>query len=104
MNYRKLGDYSVLSTFFTRHHNSDYMNGAEKAILKNRFFGRKFHSKTLKNDQIEAVGPNFLKHCIRIISSVPIVNTVHDQLEIAIFHVTFAFFVTVIVNSGVIEN
>ena len=26
-------------------------------VLKNLFFGRKFHSKNLRNDQIEAVGP-----------------------------------------------
>ena len=33
---------------------------SEKAILKNGFFGRKFHSKNLKNYQIEVVGPTFL--------------------------------------------
>ena len=27
---------------------------------KNRFFGRKIHSKNLKNDQIEVVGPKCL--------------------------------------------
>ena len=32
----------------------------EKAVLKNRFFGQKFHSKTLKNGRIEVVGPTFL--------------------------------------------
>ena len=31
-----------------------------KAILKNQFFGRKFHSKNLKNDQIVEVGPTFV--------------------------------------------
>ena len=33
---------------------------AGKAILKNRFFGRKCHSINLKNDQIEVVGHKFL--------------------------------------------
>ena len=28
--------------------------------MKNRFFGRKFHSKNLKNHQIEVVGHTFL--------------------------------------------
>ena len=31
-----------------------------KEILKNRFFGRKFHTKSLKNDQIEEVGSKFV--------------------------------------------
>ena len=32
---------------------------AEKAILKNRFFGRKFHSKNLKNDRISDPNQHF---------------------------------------------
>ena len=32
-------------------------------ILKNRFFGRKFHSKTLKNDEIATPEANFWAHC-----------------------------------------
>ena len=36
------------------------------AILKNRFFGRKFDSKNLKNDQISKPDQNFRTHCISL--------------------------------------